>query len=210
MLPGDSFVCSCTSFSDGPLPFPQLSAQYKPNKQAIVPNSDAQRFMLTVELRKIRSLGGKFGTSLEALGWHTVEDVVKQPLSTLRRHFGEETSLWLYRLVRGIDSSAVVPRTLPKVPHVIVSFPYPQPTCVHTPVRPQSMLATKNFGYATALEPILPFINGMCIEICGRARAFQEEHGKVPRRLAITFLPPKSGGRVRSKVVPGPVFHSPK
>jgi DNA polymerase eta len=93
----------------------QLSAQYKPNKQAVIPNTDAQRFMLSVPLRKIRRLGGKFGSSLEAAGLHSVEDVVKQPLSVLRKHFGEDIATWLYRLVRGIDSSPVVPRTLPKV-----------------------------------------------------------------------------------------------
>ena len=63
-----------------------LSAQYKPNKQAVLPLAGVAGMMATdVPLRKIRMLGGKFGHMLEQHGWKTVVDVQSVPLSTLAR-----------------------------------------------------------------------------------------------------------------------------
>jgi hypothetical protein len=55
---------------------------------------------------KLRGLGGKFGKSLEARGWKSVQDVQGVTLHELRAALGDQEGLWLYRTVRGVGTWA--------------------------------------------------------------------------------------------------------
>jgi DNA polymerase eta len=48
-------------------------------------------------------------------GWSTAGDVQKVSLQELKTQFGDASGTWLYHIVRGVDTSAVVSRTRAKV-----------------------------------------------------------------------------------------------
>ncbi|KAG6213786.1 hypothetical protein E4U50_000946 [Claviceps purpurea] len=84
----------------------------KPNSQTVVRSRAVHTFLSDFKVTKIRNLGGKLGDQVVST---FKTDLVKELLSIspdrMRSSLGEETGLWLYNTVRGVDASEVNPRT---------------------------------------------------------------------------------------------------
>lgn len=88
------------------------SAFKKPNKQTVVRNRAAASFIEGFKLAKIRNLGGKLGEQVTTtFGTEEVKDLLPVSLEQMKAKLGDETGLWLYNTIRGIDTSEVNPRT---------------------------------------------------------------------------------------------------
>ena len=88
------------------------SAHKKPNSQTVVRSRAVHSFLAGIKLTKIRNLGGKLGDQVVSM--FNTEDTSKLleiPLEQLNTKLGEETGLWLYNTLRGIDQSEVNSRT---------------------------------------------------------------------------------------------------
>jgi len=84
----------------------------KPNQQTVVRNRAVQQFLSGMKFTKIRNLGGKLGDQV-AVQFETelIKDLMLVPLEQLKSKLGEDTGIWLYNTIRGIDTSEVTPRT---------------------------------------------------------------------------------------------------
>lgn len=84
----------------------------KPNSQTVVRSRAVQVFLADLKVTKIRNLGGKLGDQVVST---FKTDIVKELLAVssdrMRASLGEETGLWLYNTIRGIDFSEVNSRT---------------------------------------------------------------------------------------------------
>lgn len=100
------------------------SAFKKPNAQTLLRPCAVRSFLRPFEISKIRFLGGKLGQSIVELvsaseptkvdsetDTRTVGEVWKIPLATLQNKLGDETGMWVWDIVRGIDKTEVEPKT---------------------------------------------------------------------------------------------------
>ena len=88
------------------------SAHKKPNQQTIVRNRAIQQFLSGYDFTKIRNLGGKLGDDVVAsFATNEVSELLKVPLEQLQLKLGDDTGSWLYRIIRGEDTSEVNSRT---------------------------------------------------------------------------------------------------
>lgn len=88
------------------------SAYKKPNRQTVVRNRAVGIFLSEFKLTKLRMLGGKLGEQVVSVfGTELVKELLPVPLEQLKGKLGEETGVWLYNTIRGIDTSEVNPRT---------------------------------------------------------------------------------------------------
>lgn len=88
------------------------SAHKKPNQQSIVRNRAIQHFMSTYKFTKIRNLGGKLGDEVVSqFATDQVSELLKVPIDQLKLKLGDDTGSWVYRIIRGEDSSEVNSRT---------------------------------------------------------------------------------------------------
>ncbi|XP_046400631.1 DNA polymerase eta-like [Ischnura elegans] len=100
---------------------------HKPNRQTVLPHSSVPELFSRLPVHKVRSLGGKFGTSLvEELGCKFMGDLTRFTESELKLRFDEKTGSWLYNLARGIDNDPVVPRLISKSIGCCKKFPGPK------------------------------------------------------------------------------------
>ncbi|KAI8906096.1 hypothetical protein DFJ77DRAFT_412911, partial [Powellomyces hirtus] len=91
------------------------SGMNKPNKQTVLRQSQVLPYLETLPMSKIRNLGGKLGTEVEAeLGVVNAGDVWKFSVEALKTKFGESTGVWLHNIVRGIDHDPVTETSIPK------------------------------------------------------------------------------------------------
>jgi len=83
----------------------------KPNKQTILPNSSVSDYFKTIDLKKIRNLGGKLGVQLkEKYSITNIGELTKIPISDLIISYGDKTGRWLYDVCRGGDDEPVKER----------------------------------------------------------------------------------------------------
>ncbi|OAR02164.1 hypothetical protein LLEC1_03496 [Akanthomyces lecanii] len=88
------------------------SGYKKPNRQTVVRNRAVGIFLHEFKLTKIRNLGGKLGDQVVSVfGTELVKDLLPVPVEQLKTKLGEETGIWLYNTIRGVDTSEVNPRT---------------------------------------------------------------------------------------------------
>lgn len=88
------------------------SAHKKPNSQTIVRNRACQQFLGNMKFTKIRNLGGKLGDEVvAAFNTDTIKDLLDVSLEQLKKQLGDETGMWLYNTIRGVDTSEVNSRT---------------------------------------------------------------------------------------------------
>ncbi|XP_004473132.1 DNA polymerase eta isoform X2 [Dasypus novemcinctus] len=96
----------------------------KPNRQTLVSHGSVPQLFSQVPISKIRSLGGKLGTSvIETLGIEYMGELTQFTESQLQSHFGEKNGSWLYAMCRGIEHDPVKPRQLPKTIGCSKNFP---------------------------------------------------------------------------------------
>lgn len=88
------------------------SAQNKPNKQTIIRNRAIQKFLAEFQFTKIRWLGGKLGERISAeFGTEQVKELLNVSLDQFKAKLDDDTAVWVYNIIRGIDDSEVSPRT---------------------------------------------------------------------------------------------------
>ncbi|KAG5971530.1 hypothetical protein E4U55_001192 [Claviceps digitariae] len=84
----------------------------KPNSQTVVRSRAVPVFLADLKVTKIRNLGGKLGDQVVST---FKTDIVKELLAVssdrMRASLGDETGLWLYNTIRGVDVSEVNSRT---------------------------------------------------------------------------------------------------
>ena len=88
------------------------SAYKKPNRQTVIRNRAVGLFLDGFKITKIRNLGGKLGDQVvSTFGTEKVKELLEVPLDQMKQRLGDETGLWVYNTVRGIDTSEVNSRT---------------------------------------------------------------------------------------------------
>ncbi|KHE82993.1 hypothetical protein GE21DRAFT_510 [Neurospora crassa] len=87
------------------------SAYRKPNQQTVLRNRSIQHFLSDFKFTKMRNLGGKLGEQISQM-FHTdtVKDLLSASVEQLKSKLGDDTGVWVYNTVRGIDTSEVNPR----------------------------------------------------------------------------------------------------
>ena len=83
----------------------------KPNGFYRIPLGKEEEFMLSLPLKKIWGIGKKTLMRLNAAGLYTPRDVHEKPLELLRLMFGNAMGLFLYNIVRGIETERQTPET---------------------------------------------------------------------------------------------------
>jgi len=86
------------------------SARNKPFQQTIIPQHRGEEVLGSLAIKKLRGLGGKFGSQVKAMGIESVKQLQDVSYSTLESKFGRETARWLYDYCRGIDHDEIVER----------------------------------------------------------------------------------------------------
>ncbi|MDX1493418.1 MAG: DNA polymerase IV [Longimicrobiales bacterium] len=81
----------------------------KPAGVHVVPAGGEQAFLNPLKLSALPGVGPSLLEKLERRGLRTVEDAVGVQEEWLQRWFGKRRGAWLYRRVRGMDSSSVDP-----------------------------------------------------------------------------------------------------
>lgn len=106
------------------------SAFRKPNQQTVVRNRAVWSFLSGFKITKFRNLGGKLGEQVvSTFNTESVGELLDVPLTTMKAKLGNETGMWVYNTVRGIDTSEVNSRTQIKSMLSAKSF---RPS-IHTP-----------------------------------------------------------------------------
>lgn len=88
------------------------SAFKKPNAQTVVRSRAVLPFLAAIKVTKMRNLGGKLGDQVvSTFGTESVKELRDIPLDQIKAKLGDETAVWLYHTLRGIDQSEVNSRT---------------------------------------------------------------------------------------------------
>lgn len=84
------------------------SGSKKPNGQTVVRNRAITQFLSGFKFTKIRNLGGKLGDQIaQTFGTESVSELLLVPVEQLKLKLGDDTGVWVYNTVRGIDQSEV-------------------------------------------------------------------------------------------------------
>ncbi|GLV45565.1 DNA polymerase eta [Carabus blaptoides fortunei] len=141
---------------------------HKPNKQTILPQDGVPELYQNLPLKKIRSLGGKFGNSLSTeLNITNMGELGRFSEQELIRKYDEKTASWLYNIARGIDNEPVEVRLVSK-----------------------SIGCCKKFPGRTALKTMADvnhWLSELSTEIAERLEQDQEENNRRAKQLVISF-----------------------
>jgi nucleotidyltransferase/DNA polymerase involved in DNA repair len=120
-----------------------------------------------ISLQSKSSSASSAGTDVtDALEVVTAGDAQHLPLPALRKSFGDATGIWLYRIVRGVDDSAVLPFAKPK-----------------------SLMAAKSFNLSacqTGLE-CCRWLRMLCAELAQRLAKDEEMFARQPKTLTLHY-----------------------
>ncbi|KAI0203292.1 impB/mucB/samB family protein [Astrocystis sublimbata] len=152
------------------------SGYEKPNKQTVIRNRAAQQFLSDMKFTKIRNLGGKLGDQVKsAFNTESITELLRVPLEQLKHKLGQDTGLWLYDTIRGIDLSEVTSRTQIK-----------------------SMLSAKSFQPSIfSMEQAVKWLRIFAADIF--SRLVEEGVLENKRRPKTIHLHYRSAGQTRSK-----------
>ena len=81
----------------------------KPAGVHIVPAGEEETFLRGLDLADLPGIGPSLVAALEKRGLVRVDDAYAVQVEWLRRWFGDRRGAWLYRRIRGVDSSEVDP-----------------------------------------------------------------------------------------------------
>ncbi|KAL7938397.1 DNA/RNA polymerase [Trichoderma chlorosporum] len=88
------------------------SAFKKPNAQTVIRSRAVLSFLTAIKVTKMRNLGGKLGDQVVSIfGTESVKELRDVSLDQIKAKLGDETAVWLYNTIRGIDHSEVNSRT---------------------------------------------------------------------------------------------------
>ncbi|KAI2469756.1 sister chromatid cohesion protein Eso1 [Annulohypoxylon bovei var. microspora] len=104
---------TCSAGIAGNKMLSKLGSGYKkPNQQTVIRNRAAQHFLSDMKFTKIRNLGGKLGDQVVSnFNTETIKDLLLVPVEQMKLKLGDDTGVWLYNTIRGIDPSEVNSRT---------------------------------------------------------------------------------------------------
>ncbi|KAF3917054.1 hypothetical protein ABW21_db0209045 [Orbilia brochopaga] len=151
------------------------SGYKKPNQQTVVRNRAVAQFLSNMKFTSIRNLGGKLGGEVaNVFGTESVSEVLSIPLETFKGKLGEETGTWLYKTIRGIDTTEVITRTEIK-----------------------SMLSAKSFSpNISRLEQGESWLKVFCADIVSRVNEEVEDpeypEGEIPASQPIRLRRPRT------------------
>lgn len=84
------------------------SGSKKPNGQTVIRNRAISRFLSGFKVTKIRNLGGKLGDQVVQLfGTDSMNELLLVPPEQFKLKLGDDTGVWVYNTIRGIDHSEV-------------------------------------------------------------------------------------------------------
>lgn len=164
-----------------------IAGKHKPYGQTVLRDCDVSGTMNNTPLSDIRFFGGKLGRVLRRdLGFTTAGDVARADPAVIRTKFGSSTSLWISRLVKGIDTDTVKLYEGAK-----------------------SMAAMKNFRRLESHEQCLNPLQNLADDLSKRVLAEKETNGRRPKSLTLTVVPTHGGSRGinwinKSRTVPMP------
>ncbi|KAI1801760.1 DNA/RNA polymerase [Daldinia bambusicola] len=104
---------TCSAGIAGNKMLSKLGSGYKkPNQQTVIRNRAVRHFLSDMKFSKIRNLGGKLGDQVASV-FHTeaIKDLLPVPVEQMKLKLGDDTGVWLYNTIRGIDTSEVNSRT---------------------------------------------------------------------------------------------------
>ncbi|KAH6688902.1 impB/mucB/samB family protein [Plectosphaerella plurivora] len=88
------------------------SAHKKPNQQTVIRNRAVEHFLSDFKFTKIRNLGGKLGENIAStFKTETIRELLLVPVDQMKSKLGDDTGIWVYKTIRGIDASEVNSRT---------------------------------------------------------------------------------------------------
>ncbi|KAK3311478.1 uncharacterized protein B0T15DRAFT_77078 [Chaetomium strumarium] len=88
------------------------SAHKKPNQQTVIRNRAIRHFLSGFKFTKFRNLGGKLGEQIRlAFNTDSVQELLGVSVEQFKLKLGDDTGVWVYNTLRGIDTSEVNPRT---------------------------------------------------------------------------------------------------
>ena len=88
------------------------SGANKPNQQTVVRNRAVQQFLDGFKFTKIRNLGGKLGDQVvAAFGTDMVRELLNVSLDQMKSKLDDDSGAWVYKVIRGEDTSEVNSRT---------------------------------------------------------------------------------------------------
>jgi len=129
------------------------SGYKKPNAQTILRPAAVASFIGPMPFQKIGKLGGKLGDTVrERFPAETVDQLLAIDLEDFQDKLGADSGMWLWEIIRGIDSTAVEAR-------IVTS----------------SMLASKNFRPSIqTLDKIQPWLGILATELYHRLTEARE------------------------------------
>lgn len=84
------------------------SGAKKPNGQTVVRNRAIQKFLSGFKFTKIRNLGGKLGDQIvQTFGTESLGELLSVAVEQLKLKIGDDTGVWVYNTIRGIDHTEV-------------------------------------------------------------------------------------------------------
>ena len=157
------------------------SAHKKPNQQTVIRNRAVRHFLSGFKFTKFRNLGGKLGDHVsQTFKTEAVQDLLAVPVEQLKLKLGDETGVWVYNTLRGLDTSEVNPRTQIK-----------------------SMLSAKSFRPTiTSVEQAVRWVRIFVADIF--ARLVEEGVLENKRRPKTINLHHRHDGQTRSRQSPIP------
>lgn len=152
------------------------SGHRKPNQQTVIRNRAAQRFLSDMKFTKIRNLGGKLGDQVKStFNVESIKEMLDVPVEQLKFKLGDDTGLWLYNTLRGVDLSEVTSRTQIK-----------------------SMLSAKSFQPTiNSMEQAVKWLRIFSADIF--SRLVEEDVLEHKRRPKTIHLHHRSAGQTRSR-----------
>ncbi|KAL1865641.1 hypothetical protein VTK73DRAFT_5115 [Phialemonium thermophilum] len=158
------------------------SGYTKPNKQTVIRNRAIQHFLSGFKFTKIRNLGGKLGDQVaQMFGTDKLQELLAVPVQQLQLKMGDDTGVWIYNTIRGIDTSEVNQRTQIK-----------------------SMLSAKSFRPSiNSFEQAVKWLRIFVADIF--SRLVEEGVLENRRRPKTINLYHRHGGQTRSRQAPIPL-----
>lgn len=89
------------------------AGQNKPDQQTVVRNSAISQFLSSIKVTKIRGLGRQLGMKVkESFDTDHIPDLLHIKLEAMQSKLGSETGQWVFDVIRGVEHSHVIRRTL--------------------------------------------------------------------------------------------------
>ncbi|KAL4714155.1 hypothetical protein ACJJTC_008509 [Scirpophaga incertulas] len=150
----------------------------KPDKQTILPKHSVNILYSTLSIKKVKSLGGKFGdTVCELLKINNMCQLQSFTLKELQSTFDEKNGLWLYNIARGIDLEPVQARFNPKS------------------IGCCKQLRGKTKNALVDLDSLKKWLKDLGDEIESRLENDSVENNRIPKQMVVSFSTSLRDGR---------------